>query len=47
MVIPMSEFAADGEIGDLHNLRREVWPPYYDAPPALALDRRLRSRRSS
>src|SRR5438132_827501 len=47
MVIPMSEFAADRDASEPQNLVREVWPPYYDAPPALALDRRRRSRTRS
>ena len=27
------------------NLLREIFPPYYDAPPALALDRRKHPRK--
>lgn len=27
------------------NLQREIFPPYYDAPPALATERRRRPRR--
>jgi hypothetical protein len=42
VVIPLSEFDADAAAPP--NLHREIFPPYYDGPPALALDRRRRSR---
>src|SRR6266478_273145 len=47
MVIPMSEFAADRDRAEPRNAVREVRPPSCDAPPALALDRRRRSRTRS
>jgi hypothetical protein len=47
MVIPVSELGADREIADPQNLVREVWPPYFDAPPSLALDRRRHRHRRS
>ena len=39
----ISEVAAD--TSSLPNLIREIYPPYYDAPNALAADRRSRRRR--
>ena len=45
VVIPISELAADAPEPP-SNLVREAFPPYYDGPPALALDRRRRPRRS-
>jgi hypothetical protein len=47
MVIPISELAAGRDPADPQNLRREVWPPYFDAGPALALHFRRRSRTGS
>jgi len=44
VLIPMSEFDPDAANRGPANLVREFFPPYYDAPPALAADRR-RSRR--
>jgi len=44
MLVPMSEFDPDSDSAMPPNLRREIYPPYYDGPAALAADRR-RSRR--
>ena len=46
MLIPMSEISADNAEPLPPNLVREIFPPYYDAPPALAADRRRRQRDS-
>ena len=43
MLIPMSEISGRKPPP---NLIREIYPPYYDAPPALAADRRRRQRDS-
>lgn len=43
VVIPFNEFDAGASIGPA-NLTREIFPPYYDAPPALAAERRRRRR---
>ena len=46
MVIPLSEFAADRAASpSAENLVREICMPGYEAPPALAADRRRRPRR--
>ena len=44
-VIPLDEFAFDAHANYPPNLIRETYPPYYDGPPAVALDRRRRSRK--
>jgi hypothetical protein len=44
VLIPVREFTADAGSGP-DNLTREFWPPYYSAPPEMAVDRRLRPRR--
>jgi hypothetical protein len=44
VVIPFSEFAKHQPTARPSNLVREIFPSYYDAPPALAADRR-RARR--
>jgi len=47
LVVPLDEVSADR---DKHlpssppNLVRETYPPYYENPPAVALDRRRRRR---
>ena len=46
MLIPMSEISADHPEPPPPNLVREIYPPYYDAPAALAADRRRRQRDS-
>src|SRR3954462_8258701 len=43
VLIPISEFQADRNQAPA-NLVREFFPPYYDAPTALAADRRGRRR---
>ena len=43
MLIPMTEFEADLSPNP-PNLVREIYPPYYDAPPSLAADRRRQRR---
>jgi len=45
LAIPLDEFAFDGHTNYPPNLIRETYPPYYEAPPAVALDRRRRSRK--
>ena len=42
----MSEISADNPEPPPPNLVREIFPPYFDAPPALAADRRRRQRDS-
>jgi len=42
---PLDEFAFDADANHPPNLIRETYPPYYDGPPAVALDRRRRSRK--
>jgi|SRR3954451_6367367 hypothetical protein len=45
LAIPVSELGVDmPKAPTPSNLVRETFPPYYDAPPALALDRRRRPR---
>lgn len=43
-VIPLDEFAFGAHANYPPNLIRETYPPYYDGP-AVALDRRRRSRK--
>lgn len=43
LAIPLDEFAPDHRPGELANLQREQYPPYYDGPH-IALDRRRRRR---
>ena len=46
LLIPVSELGAGPRpAGSPANLVREIFPPYYDAPAALAMDRRRRPRR--
>jgi hypothetical protein len=45
LLTPLSEFEADRPAENPANLIREFFPPYFDAPPALAADRRRRPRR--
>jgi hypothetical protein len=46
VVIPVTELSADAPPERAPaDLVREVFPPYYDGPAALAADRRRRSRR--
>jgi hypothetical protein len=44
LVIPLSEFAPDRPTSAPPNLVREMFPPYYDMPTALAADRRRHPR---
>ncbi len=44
MLIPLSEFDADGPAERPPNLFREIYPPYYQSPTELAADRRRRPR---
>jgi len=44
-VTPFSEAETEPADAALPNLRREIFPPYYDGPPSLALDERRRRRR--
>ena len=46
LVIPISEFVDAPHENAPRNLIRETFPPYYDAPPGVALDRRRRRRSS-
>ena len=46
MLIPTSEISADNQEPRPPNLIREIFPPYYDSPAALAADRRRRQRLS-
>ena len=43
VLIPLSEFEPDSLVAP-PNLVREIYPPYYDGPFALAADRRRRRR---
>src|SRR5437868_5806902 len=45
LVIPISEFVNAPRDDAPQNLVRETFPPYYDAPPGTAMDRRRRPRR--
>jgi hypothetical protein len=45
VLIPLSEFGPDRLRDVPPNLQREFFPPYYDAPAALAADRRHTPRR--
>ena len=47
LLTPLAEFDADADEWLPPNLRREIYPPYYDGPPPLAHDRRHRRRRST
>lgn len=45
LLSPLSGFDQEWDDDPLPpNLHRETYPPYYDGPPALAMDRRRRSR---
>jgi hypothetical protein len=41
---PMAEFAPDRPSDTPPNLVREFFPPYYDVPPVLGIDRRRKRR---
>jgi hypothetical protein len=44
LLTPLDEFMPDRDKSHPVNLVRETYPPYVEEPPALALDRRRRSR---
>jgi len=44
VLTPLSELAPQPDRDSLPNVRRELFPPYYDGPPSMAYDRRRRKR---
>ena len=49
ILVPLADFETGDDRDDDTpvNLKREFFPPYYDGPAALVLDRRRRPRRPS
>jgi hypothetical protein len=43
--VAMTDFEQSFDDLDPPNLRRELFPPYYDGPPAIAMDGRRRKRK--
>jgi len=47
LIVPLRELVPDRGASDPRNLIREAFPPYFEGPSAMALDRRRRSRHRS